>query len=180
MIELQEQSLAQDQINLNPPEPLLPAEVDRDEPVAFQRFANQFDDPDLRQKLMSMESFMLEQPQVEVPVRHHFCNGVYAREMTAPAGLIITGLIHKTEHLNIMSKGEISVLTEDGMVRLKAPCTLISKPGTKRIAYVHEEVVWTTVHATTETDLAKIEAELVTNSFDDLDTERLLIELKGN
>lgn len=180
MIDLQEQPLALDQINLNPPEPLLPAEVDRNEPVAFQRFANQFDDPDLRQKVLSMEAFMLEQPQVEIPVRHHFCNGIYAREITAPAGVIMTGMVHKTEHLNIMSKGEVSVMTEDGIMRFKAPCTFVSRPGTKRIGYVHEEMVWTTIHATTETDLEKIEADLVTRSFDNTDAERFLIELKEN
>ena len=180
MIELQEATQATPQIDLNPPEPLLPAEIDRGEPIVLQRFANQFDDPDLRQKVLSMEAFMLEQPQVEIPVRHHFCNGIYAREITAPAGVIMTGMVHKTEHLNIMSKGEVSVMTEDGMVRFKAPCTFVSKPGTKRIGYVHEEMVWTTVHATTETDLAKIEADLVTRSFDDADCQRFLTELKEN
>lgn len=180
MIELKDKPPVCDQINLNPPEPLLPVEVDLGEPVALQHFANQFDDPDLRQKVLDMEAFMLQQPQVAIPVRHHFCNGIYAREITAPAGVIMTGMVHKTEHLNIMSKGEVSVMTEDGMVRFKAPCTFVSKPGTKRIGYVHEEMVWTTIHATTEADLAKIEADLVTRSFDGVDVDRFLIELKEN
>lgn len=165
-------------VDLDPAAPSLPVAIDRGEPVAFQRFANQFEDPDLRRKVLDMEEFMLTQRQVEIPVRHHFCNGIYAREITAPAGIVMTGMVHKTEHLNIMSKGEVSVLTEDGIKRFKAPCTFVSKPGTKRIGYVHEEMVWTTVHATTETDLKKLEAELATRSFDEPDLSRLLLEVK--
>jgi hypothetical protein len=180
MTELKESSLDIGLVDLNPPEPMLPSLVDAGEPVVFQRFANQFDDPDLRQKVLSMEAFMLEQPQVEIPVKHHFCSGLYAREITAPAGVIMTGMVHKTEHLNIMSKGEVSVMTEDGMVRFKAPCTFVSKPGTKRIGYVHEEMVWTTIHATTETDLTKIEADLATRSYEDADIGRFMIEMKEN
>lgn len=153
----------------------LPANIDRNEPVIFQQFSNQFDDPDLRRKILAMEEFMLQQEQVEIPVRHHFCNGIYAREVTAPAGVIMTGMVHKTEHLNIMLKGEVSVMTEDGMKRFKAPCTFVSRPGTKRIGYVHEEMVWTTIHATQETDLQKIEAELVTRNFEDVDLDSLLL-----
>lgn len=180
MIELQDKPLVFDQSDVSPPQMPSIADVGGDEPVVLQQFANQFDDPDLRQKVLSMEAFMLAQPQVTIPVRHHFCNGIYAREITAPAGVIMTGMVHKTEHLNIMSKGEVSVMTEEGMVRFKAPCTFVSKPGTKRIGYVHEEMVWTTIHATTETDLAKIEADLVTRSFEDVDCQRFLTQLKGN
>jgi hypothetical protein len=165
-------------IDLDVAPALLPAEVDRDEPVAFQRFANQFEDPELRRKVAAMEEFMLTQEQVEIPVRHIFSNGLYAREITAPAGVIMSGMVHKTEHLNIMSKGEVSVMTEDGMKRFKAPCTFVSKPGTKRIGYVHQEMVWTTIHATTETDLGKLEAALVTRSFDDDDIARLMSNMK--
>lgn len=180
MIDLQDAPTVASQVNLNQPEPLLPTVVDRGEPVAFQQFANQFDDPELRDKILNMEDFMLKLPQVEIPVIHHFSEGIYAREIKAPAGVMMTGMVHKHEHLNIMSKGEVSVLTEDGIKRLKAPCTFVSKPGTKRIGYVHEEMVWTTIHATKETDLKKLEAELVTRSFDDVDVERFLIEVKGN
>ena len=58
----------------------------------------------------------------------------------------------------ILSGGEISVSTQDGIVRVKAPFTLISPPGTKSIAYAHTECTWTTILATEETDPDKIEA----------------------
>ena len=56
------------------------------------------------------------------------------------------------------------VWTEDGMREVAAPFTMVSRPGTKRVGYALEDAVWTTVHATTETDLAKLEAELIAPS----------------
>lgn len=97
------------------------------------------------------------------PVTHHFSQGVYAREMFIPKGTVLTGKIHKYTQLNIMSQGELSVLTEEGIKRVKAPFTIVSPPGTKRIAYAHEDTIWTTVHGTDETDLEKIEAHYVAN-----------------
>lgn len=116
--------------------------------------------------MLEFEKIMLSLPQVEVPILHHFSNGVYAREMVSPADTFLCGEIHKTEHLVIISQGEISVLTNDGkgIRRLKAPCIIISKPGMKRIGYTHSETVWTTIHATECTDLASVEEEIFDRS----------------
>lgn len=116
---------------------------------------------DIRSKIEGMETFMLAQPQVECPVRHYFSQGVYAREITIPAGTILTGKIHKYEQLNILSKGDISVLTDEGVKRVQAPFAIVSPPGTKRIAYAHEESVWTTIHGTDLTDVEKIEEAFI-------------------
>lgn len=116
---------------------------------------------DIRSKIEGMETFMLAQPQVECPVRHYFSQGVYAREITIPAGTILTGKIHKYEQLNILSKGDISVLTDEGVRRVQAPFAIVSPPGTKRIAYAHEESVWTTIHGTDLTDVEKIEEAFI-------------------
>lgn len=97
----------------------------------------------------------------EIEIINHFEPGMYRREMRAPAGLFITGRTHRTEHWNELAKGEITVWTEQGMKRLKAPLRILSKPGTKRIGMTHTDVVWITEHLTDETDLAKLEAEIV-------------------
>lgn len=104
---------------------------------------------------------MRDLPQLEIPVRHFFSPGVYAREIQIPKGAIVTGKIHKFSQLNILSKGDISVMTEDGIKRVQAPFTIVSPPGTKRIAYAHEDCVWTTIHGTDETDLEKIEDRFI-------------------
>lgn len=111
-----------------------------------------------RDKVLLMEAEMLRHEQVAIPVRHYFSPGVYAREITIPAGTVLTGRIHKYEQLNILSGGEISVMTDDGMKRVAAPFTVVSPPGTKRIAYAHTECTWTTILATEEKDPDAIEA----------------------
>ena len=111
-----------------------------------------------RDKVSMLEEEMLKHEQIAIPVKHYFSPGVYAREITIPAGTLLTGRIHKYEQLNILSGGEISVLTQDGMKRVCAPFTVVSPPGTKRIAYAHTECTWTTILATEEKDPDRIEA----------------------
>lgn len=111
-----------------------------------------------RDKVELIEAEMLKHERVEIPVRHHFSPGLYAREITIPAGTLLTGRIHKYEQLNILSGGTISVLTQDGMKEVTAPFTIVSPPGTKRIAYAHTECTWTTILATEEKDPDVIEA----------------------
>lgn len=126
-----------------------------------------------RDRVNIIEAEMLKQPQLELPVKHHFWPGGYARELTIPKGTILTGKIHKYPQLNILSKGEISVLTENGMVRIKAPFHIVSPAGTKRIAYAHEECVWTTIHATELKDLTLIEQHFT------VDTEAQYLEFRA-
>lgn len=115
----------------------------------------------MRQKIERMEVEMLSHPQVSIPLRHYFSDGVYAREITIPKDVLCTGAVHKYTNLNILSKGDISVMTEDGVKRVQAPFTIVSPPGTKRIAYAHEECVWTTILRTDLTDPDEIEDRFV-------------------
>lgn len=116
-----------------------------------------------REKIAIAADVMRQHPDalIELPVTHHFSQGLYAREMFIPKNAWVIGKIHKYQQLNIMSKGDLSVMTEDGMVRVQAPFTIVSPPGTQRIAYAHEDTIWTTIHGTHETDLAKIEEHFI-------------------
>ena len=122
------------------------------------------DNLNTRDKIFAAEAFMREQPQVEIPVKHYFSQGVYAREITIPAGVILTGDIHKFKQLNILSKGRMQVYTEEGIREVEAPFTVVSPPGTKRIAHTLTECVWTTIHGTDETDVSEIEKVFIAKS----------------
>lgn len=115
----------------------------------------------LRDKVHALERVMLQMPQVEMPVTHHFAEGTYGRELFIPKGTVLTGKIHKYSQINVLVAGELSVLTEDGIKRVKPPFIVVSPPGTKRIAYAHEDSIWLTIHGTRETDLQKIEAHFI-------------------
>jgi hypothetical protein len=73
--------------------------------------------------------------------------------------------------LNIISKGKVKVFTEFGEKYFVAPCTFISEVGLKRAVYAEEDTIWTTVHLTefeNESDLSKIEEEVISPSYDDM------------
>lgn len=115
-----------------------------------------------RQQISYLVTELGKQPQVECPLKHYFAPGVYLREIFMPASSIIIGKIHKTEHLNIIERGSCSIYHEDGTQQLlQAPFTFVSKPGVQKVLYIHEDMVWKTIHVTHETDLDRLEAELI-------------------
>lgn len=113
-----------------------------------------------REQILDIERYILQCPQVETPIRHYFSPGIYAREMFIPAGTVLTGAVHKTEHISLFV-GDITVLTDGGMQRLTGHHTFVSKPGAKRVGYAHADTWCTGFFATNETDISKLESELV-------------------
>lgn len=113
---------------------------------------------------------------IDVPVQHHFAPGVYMRQMDAAAGTLVVSKMHRTEHMNILLKGSLTVATEDGIQLMTAPCVLKSMPGTKRIGYFHEDSSWITVHPTEEIDLEKIEQQVI---VPDDEIDQFLASLPG-
>lgn len=105
-----------------------------------------------RKRLVLAEQFVRMLPPVQIEIRHHFADGVYAREGYVPKGTWFVGRIHHKAQINIISKGSILVLTESGPILMEAPCTLVSPPGAQRAAYAVEDTVWTTILATSESD----------------------------
>lgn len=122
----------------------------------------------MRAKVESLEREIQKHPQVDCPVRHYFAPGMAAREMTIPAGVVVTGAVHRHEHLCTISKGRIIVSTDEGMKELAAPCTIVSKSGAKRVGYAVEETVWTTYHATNETDVDRLIEEITESTSAEL------------
>lgn len=127
------------------------------------------DAEEMRCKIFSLEAEILKKPQVEFKTTHYFAPGIYMREIFIPKDTVLTGAIHKTEHLNILSQGEMSVWTEEGPKRIKASTVVKSGPGIKRAGYAHEDSVWITVchNPDNESDVEKLEDILTTNSYEE-------------
>jgi|CXWL01.1.fsa_nt_gi hypothetical protein len=125
--------------------------------------------PELRSKISELELKILEYPQLDIKVTHHFSKGVYAREMFMPKGTLLVGKIHKFKNLNIMSQGDIAILSIDGVERIKAPYTLVASPGAKRVFYAHEDTIWTCIHGTEDIDLEKIEDMFIAKDYNEVE-----------
>jgi len=102
---------------------------------------------------------LLEMPQVECPVYHRFGPGIYIRESHAPAGTFAIGHYQTQDHVNIMLKGKVQVVNDDGSTTLlTAPVFFIGKANTRKMGLVLEDMVWQNIYATNETDINKLEA----------------------
>lgn len=102
-------------------------------------------------------------PQAVIEIQHHLSGGMYARTGVIKAGHLLVGAKHKTDHINIMY-GDISVTTDDGVKRLTGYHVLPTKAGNNRAGIAHADTVWTTICKTDETELSKIEDDLVVES----------------
>jgi hypothetical protein len=113
----------------------------------------------LSDRIFAAEKEMATLPQIVIEPKHYFVPGAYIREITIPAGTMLTSKTHRTEHVSIMLTGDMSVVTPDGVRRITAPHMDIGAAGSKRMGFAHEDSRWITIHATNQTDLDKIEAE---------------------
>ena len=132
---------------------------------------------EFREKMTELESTITEfgMQGVELheanPVKHTFAGGCYIREIYNPANHLIVTKIHKKEHPFFLMKGSMSILTEEGIQEIEAPYQGVTKPGTKRAIYTHEECIFITVHATDNTSVKEIEEEVVCAKYEDLPPE---------
>jgi quercetin dioxygenase-like cupin family protein len=106
---------------------------------------------------------MANLPQVDCPVAHFTAPGQIARRMEIPSGTVVTGAIHKVEHLVIVAKGRLRIVTDDGTRDVSAGDIITCKPGMKNAVIALEDSAWVNVFATDETDPDKL-VELVTES----------------
>ena len=109
------------------------------------------------------------------PLEHKFCDGMYVREIFIPAGILLTGKIHKHDHPNFLMQGTVAMITEDGgLVMMSAPQSLVSPKGCKRALYTFTDVRWATVHLNpnghTEPCL-ELENEVIASSYAELEME---------
>ncbi len=110
-----------------------------------------------------------DKPRAVCPVVHRFTPGMYIREITIPAGTLLTSMTHRFEHPFVISKGKVEVCSEtEGPVIYEAPHTGITPAGTRRGILALEDTIWTTFHVTDETDVEKIGEAILHPHFNPL------------
>jgi hypothetical protein len=131
---------------------------------------------EFRQNIMALQDTMMSMTdsQIELPLKHHFAPGAYARECFVPAGTTVVGKIHRHAHINIISRGHGVVATEFGKMEYDArqgPYTFTSLPGTKRAVHAISETIWTTFHVTNATTPEDAETDVIIPSYEALKAE---------
>ena len=132
-----------------------------------------------RKKIVSFENVLRKIPgfvsgkdlDEMCPLKHEYADGCYIRTIFMPTGTLITSKIHKVCHPYFVMTGRVKVITEEGSVEITAPYNGITPAGTKRAIHVLEDCLWSTVHVTNETDLEKIEEQVIAKNFGELEKE---------
>lgn len=117
----------------------------------------------MRERVEALESALLDLPQADCPVSHHFAPGLYGRKMSIAAGTVVTGAIHKTEHLIVIAKGRLRIVTDDGTAEVRAGDVFTCRPGMKNAVVALEDAAWINFFPTNETDPDKL-VEILTES----------------
>lgn len=125
----------------------------------------------MRKDLYNLQAAVYELSHVECPLQHIFAPGAVARTIFLPERAVIVGKIHKHAHLNMLHRGKVTVVTEGGGIEMldatRFPLIMVSPAGTKRAVHALEDTIWTTVHLTNETDLAKIEEDVIAKTYEE-------------
>lgn len=116
--------------------------------------------PPTRGQIEHLQAQMLPHATAMPQAVHHFAPGMYGREFSMPAGMLVVGKVHKHGHIMMVVKGRATVVDEFGRYEVEAGFVQASRPGAKRVVLAHEDTTFVTVHLnpTDTQDLAVIEA----------------------
>lgn len=130
---------------------------------------------DFRKMIIHAEDELIKRPETfnadsgDCPLKHTFLNGLYIREILMPEGMIIISKLHLKDNPYFVLSGMATISTEDGIILIEAPYHGITKAGTKRALFIHEDMVWITVHPTDKTDVKEVEKEIFSDRYIDME-----------
>jgi hypothetical protein len=123
-----------------------------------------YKDPNDPLNLLEAELIKYDGP--ECPVTHRFTPNLYTREIFIPKYSLLTSLLHLTTQPFFILQGDVSVWAHGiPAERYKAPYIGITKAGTRRLVYAHEDTIWAACFVTTLTDPVEITETLMCRDF---------------
>ena len=121
----------------------------------------------MRAAIDRLQNALIKLPQFEPKTDHYFAAGMYLRTVWSPAGTVIVGKVHLTEHFYAVLSGRVQVTTDDGVIELDAnkdgPQIMCCPIGTKRAVAVLEDAWRMNVHRNPDNlmDIDELEKQLV-------------------
>jgi hypothetical protein len=104
-----------------------------------------------------------DQFDIDAHTSHHFCDGMYVRQLDVPAGVTIVGKTHASRNLFLLVKGSMWLATDDGPALIEAPFMVTTEPGTKRAGYAETDCICMNFHSNPddERDLVVLESRYI-------------------
>ncbi len=94
-------------------------------------------------------------------IEHHFSDGVYAKEMRIPAKHYVKKHVHDYSHLSVLASGTVVLKMNRKARLLNAPACITIPAGVEHVIDAVTDAVWYCIHATDETDPAKVDQVLI-------------------
>ena len=134
-----------------------------------------------REKIMLLQEAAMALPdenkvEIDSLTTHYFADGIYLRQLFIPAGVMVVGKIHRTDHLTIICSGTVRVTTDNGVEEITGPAVFRTGIGAKKAAFAITDCVIMNPHPTHETDLKKIEEQFIAPSFEALESDTGTLE----
>lgn len=126
-----------------------------------------------RENMESLETSILNSGHnIELECNHYFSHGTYTRELFIPKGIVLTGAIHRYSSINIITKGKIRAVSDEGSYDIEAPHIFVSGPFVKKAGYALEDTIWINVMPwDKEEDVEMVENHFTIPSYDLLEKE---------
>jgi quercetin dioxygenase-like cupin family protein len=99
--------------------------------------------------------------EIELHTKHHFSDGLYAKQMTLPKGYFAISHKHNYDHISVLWSGTALVEADGKETTHTAPAFILIKAGVNHKITAIEEIVWYCVHETDETDADNIDKVLI-------------------
>lgn len=114
-----------------------------------------------KERIIQLQESMMDIQCKQPEPRHFFAPGMYLRELTVPAGMLIVGKTHKHAHFLIVTTGRAEVISEFGREIVTSGHISVSQAGVKRVVLAIEDTQFITIHVNSEDsrDLEVIEQE---------------------
>lgn len=112
-----------------------------------------------KQDVIALQEKMLELPQTLVTVDHFIHAGMYSRTAFIPAGVLGVGVEWCQDNIVILV-GDITLTTDEGVVRMRGHNILKANSGIKRVLLAHQDTYFTAIFTTKATDVFDAETEL--------------------
>lgn len=129
-------------------------------------------DPDvMRARIEGFHDRLMAMPESQkdgFDIEEQFCDGMYIRKIRIKKGDVLVGKIHRKPCVNFVESGDLSVITETGVARIKPGFNVVSPAGLQKVGIAHEDSVFVNVFRTDTTDPVELEKELTVNHRSEL------------
>jgi quercetin dioxygenase-like cupin family protein len=96
-----------------------------------------------------------------IDLDHHFIGGVYAKAIHFKRGDWAQQHKHTHEHMSVIASGFCTVTIDNHRVSYGPGSVLRIPAGIAHTVYANTDATWLCIHATEETDPAKVDHQLI-------------------